>query len=48
MSGDEEELSTSTDGPQLGQLFYDRLSKRLGERLAECGNRVPVVTGGCF
>lgn len=46
VSGDEDELSTSTDGqPQLGQLFYDRLSKRLGERLAECGNRVPVVTG---
>ncbi|GAA5903213.1 hypothetical protein JCM5296_001207 [Sporobolomyces johnsonii] len=36
----------SADGPpQLGQEFYSRLSQRLGERLSECGNRVPVVTG---
>ncbi|GAA5939511.1 aspartate kinase [Sporobolomyces koalae] len=31
--------------PQLGQDFYNKLSQRLGERLAECGDRVPVVTG---
>jgi alanine transaminase len=30
---------------QLGQVFYDELSKRLGERLRECGQRVPVITG---
>ncbi|OWZ35764.1 aspartate kinase [Cryptococcus neoformans c45] len=30
---------------QLGQEFYDQLSFRLGERLRECGQRVPVVTG---
>ncbi|KIR71673.1 aspartate kinase [Cryptococcus deuterogattii CA1014] len=30
---------------QLGQEFYDQLSSRLGERLRECGQRVPVVTG---
>ncbi|KIR41431.1 aspartate kinase [Cryptococcus deuterogattii 99/473] len=30
---------------QLGQEFYDQLSIRLGERLRECGQRVPVVTG---
>ncbi|GAA6062537.1 hypothetical protein JCM10212_004303 [Sporobolomyces blumeae] len=36
----------SVDGPpQLGQEFYTKLSQRLGERLAECGDRVPVVTG---
>ncbi|GAA5909455.1 hypothetical protein JCM8208_006530 [Rhodotorula glutinis] len=36
----------AADGPpQLGQAFYSRLSQRLGERLAECGDRVPVVTG---
>jgi len=29
----------------LGQHFYDRLSKVIGDRLRECGNRVPVVTG---
>lgn len=32
---------------QLGQEFYDQLSIRLGERLRECGQRVPVVTGEC-
>ncbi|GAA5973461.1 hypothetical protein JCM11641_006472 [Rhodosporidiobolus odoratus] len=36
----------STDGPpQLGQEFYSKLSQRLGDRLRECGDRVPVVTG---
>ncbi|KIM33983.1 hypothetical protein M408DRAFT_325532 [Serendipita vermifera MAFF 305830] len=29
----------------LDQSFYDRLSAVLGERLAQCGTRVPVVTG---
>ncbi|BGP02092.1 Aspartokinase [Rhodotorula toruloides] len=45
--GDEAEVaSKSADGPpQLGQEFYSKLSQRLGERLAECGDRVPVVTG---
>lgn len=33
---------------QLGQEFYDQLSFRLGERLRECGQRVPVVTGECL
>lgn len=33
----------------LGQEFYDRLAKKMGERLLECGSRVPVVTGAtCF
>ncbi|GAA6043870.1 hypothetical protein JCM8097_001202 [Rhodosporidiobolus ruineniae] len=35
----------ASETPQLGQEFYSRLSQRLGERLAECGDRVPVVTG---
>lgn len=30
---------------QLGQEFYDQLSVRLGERIRECGERVPVITG---
>ncbi|KAK6909323.1 hypothetical protein I203_103340 [Kwoniella mangroviensis CBS 8507] len=30
---------------QLGQDFYDHLAVKLGERLRECGQRVPVVTG---
>lgn len=43
---DPEAAAKSSDGPpQLSQAFYTRLSERLGERLAECGNRVPVITG---
>ncbi|OCF38044.1 aspartate kinase [Kwoniella heveanensis CBS 569] len=30
---------------QLGQEFYTELAMRLGDRLRECGQRVPVVTG---
>ncbi|TXT12910.1 hypothetical protein VHUM_01311 [Vanrija humicola] len=30
---------------QLGQSFYDELAVRLGERLKECGPRIPVITG---
>jgi aspartate kinase len=30
---------------QLGQEFYDQLAVKLGERLRECGQRVPVITG---
>ncbi|WVR00111.1 hypothetical protein IAU59_007253 [Kwoniella sp. CBS 9459] len=30
---------------QLGQDFYTELAMRLGDRLRECGQRVPVVTG---
>jgi aspartate kinase len=35
---------------QLGQDFYDRLAQVLGERIRECGTRVPVITGmfSCF
>ena len=29
----------------LGQEFYDTLAVAVGERIKECGNRVPVVTG---
>ncbi|GAA5960279.1 hypothetical protein JCM3765_002526 [Sporobolomyces pararoseus] len=36
---------TGDGAPQLGQDFYSKLSQRLGERLLECGDRVPVVTG---
>ncbi|KAI5477263.1 aspartate kinase [Pseudohyphozyma bogoriensis] len=43
---EDEEAAASRDGPsQLSQNFYDRLSKRLGDRLLECGDRVPVITG---
>ncbi|BGP57035.1 hypothetical protein JCM8202_004527 [Rhodotorula sphaerocarpa] len=43
---DPEAAAKSSDGPpQLSQAFYTRLSERLGERLADCGDRVPVITG---
>jgi aspartate kinase len=42
---EEDEVKSADGQRQLGQPFYDRLSKRLGERLQECGDRVPVVTG---
>ncbi|QRV96208.1 amino acid kinase family [Ceratobasidium sp. AG-Ba] len=35
-----------TDGKvQLDQAFYDSVAKAVGERLEQCGRRVPVVTG---
>lgn len=30
---------------QLGQEFYDRLAVVIGDRIKQCGTRVPVVTG---
>jgi aspartate kinase len=30
---------------QLDQTFYDRLAQKLGERIQDCGDRVPVITG---
>ena len=30
---------------QLDQSFYESLAKVVGERIRQCGNRVPVVTG---
>ena len=29
----------------LGQEFYDRVAVLVGERIKQCGPRVPVVTG---
>ncbi|KIO33744.1 hypothetical protein M407DRAFT_240904 [Tulasnella calospora MUT 4182] len=37
--------SLQGDDHQLDQEFYDRLSQALGERIRQCGPRVPVVTG---
>ncbi|KAG8788263.1 Aspartokinase [Ceratobasidium sp. 428] len=36
-----------TDGgdTQLDQAFYDSVARAVGERLEQCGRRVPVVTG---
>ncbi|CAH7666394.1 bifunctional aspartokinase/homoserine dehydrogenase I [Phakopsora pachyrhizi] len=32
-------------GGQLRQPFYDRLASKLGERILQCENRIPVITG---
>lgn len=47
MSAAETTLAASGDQgvAQLGQEFYDELSVRLGERIKDCGGRVPVITG---
>ncbi|KAK4054598.1 Aspartokinase [Microbotryomycetes sp. JL221] len=45
VNADDEESKSADGQRQLGQAFYDRLSKRLGARLLECGDKVPVVTG---
>jgi aspartate kinase len=38
------------DTDTLSQAFYDRLSVVLGERISQCGSKVPVITGapGCI
>ena len=43
-SSSSKDEGTSGSG-QLSQGFYDRLSKKLGERILACGDRVPVITG---
>ncbi|KAM0789418.1 hypothetical protein ACM66B_000243 [Microbotryomycetes sp. NB124-2] len=44
-SADDEEAKNADGQRQLGQSFYDRLSRRLGARILECGDKVPVITG---
>ena len=44
MNQDNEDVTTSDNG-QLGQEFWDKLSISFGERIRQCGSRIPVVTG---
>lgn len=39
------EVQVDADTVTLDQSFYDGIAKAVGERLKQCGNRVPVVTG---
>ncbi|KAF8067803.1 Aspartate/glutamate/uridylate kinase [Lyophyllum atratum] len=41
----ESEDGDAQEDGTLDQEFYDRLAFALGERIAQCGSRVPVVTG---
>lgn len=44
---EKQEEALSSDAPiALGEQFYNRLATSLGQRLRQCGDRVPVVTGG--
>ena len=47
---DENEIhdANGTRDVTLDQAFYDRLAVAVGERIKQCGNRVPVVTGIIF
>ncbi|KAI0088997.1 aspartate kinase [Irpex rosettiformis] len=36
---------TEDDEETLGQIFYDRVAVAVGNRIRECGPRVPVITG---
>lgn len=44
VDGEPDEVSQGLGG-ELRQPFYDRLAQKLGERLRQCENRIPVVTG---
>ncbi|KAI0777195.1 aspartate kinase [Trametes elegans] len=39
------ECENFSDSETLGQDFYDRVADLVAERIRQCGNRVPVVTG---
>ncbi|KAL4251984.1 aspartate kinase [Abortiporus biennis] len=40
-----EDGDSSFDNDTLGQDFYDRVAHLVGERIKQCGSRIPVVTG---
>ncbi|KAG6813262.1 hypothetical protein H0H92_012676 [Tricholoma furcatifolium] len=40
-----DESDAADESGSLDQTFYDRLATALGERILQCGPRVPVVTG---
>ncbi|PSR74403.1 hypothetical protein PHLCEN_2v9911 [Hermanssonia centrifuga] len=40
-----EDVDISADSETLGQDFYDSVAVAVGERIKQCGPRVPVVTG---
>lgn len=37
--------SSRSEAGTLDQTFYDRVAELVGERIKQCGNRVPIVTG---
>jgi hypothetical protein len=46
--GQDEGDSKGWDTDTLDQSFYNRLCVALGERISQCGNKVPVVTGAPY
>lgn len=46
----EQAYQSDPNGPEaayeeLGTHFFDRISMKIGERIQECGDKVPIVTG---
>lgn len=39
------DTDSRSEGGSLDQSFYDRVAEAVGERIKQCGSRVPVVTG---
>lgn len=47
----EQAYPSGPNGPEaayeeLGPHFYDRISIKIGQKIQECGDRIPIVTGG--
>lgn len=42
---DENNAEPRSDSGTLDQSFYDRVAFAVGERIKQCGQRVPVITG---
>src|SRR4051812_38553226 len=38
-------IGPTVEVSNLDQSFYDNLSRRMSDRIRQCGDRVPVVTG---
>lgn len=43
--GDGHSRRENLSSGSLDQSFYDRVAAAVGERIKQCGNRVPVITG---
>lgn len=42
---DRSEKNSNSEYVSLDQSFYDRVAGLIGDRIKQCGNRVPVITG---
>lgn len=42
---DDNNAEPRSDSGSLDQSFYDRVAVAVGQRIKQCGQRVPVITG---